>query len=142
MNRHSCYGGGKCLSRPPANFFRRRPRRRDGARRGPGRLEPRPGATRLGPLRIAVPGCRQDSSMNDSTTGPTTKSEVLHPRGPLSASTLWKQVAEAYASAGREIWSSVPAAVTGNVFVGDTFAAALEAWLLDQGDAVDVREPL
>ena len=41
-----------------------------------------------------------------------------------------------------EIWSPVPAAVTGNAFVGDTFAAAVEAWLLDQRDAVDVREPL
>ncbi|HET7033623.1 MAG TPA: hypothetical protein VFJ48_10900, partial [Casimicrobiaceae bacterium] len=62
--------------------------------------------------------------------------------GPLSASTIWKRVAEVYTRAGPEIWSAVPAAVTGNPFVGDTFAAALEAWLLDQGDAVDTREPL
>jgi hypothetical protein len=68
--------------------------------------------------------------------------EVLEPFGPLSASTIWKRVAEVYARAGPEIWSEVPAAVTGNPFVGDAFAAMLEAWLLDQSDAVDSREPL
>src|SRR5262252_2232449 len=81
--------------------------------------------------------------MNKGDSGKATKlREVLEPFGPLSASTIWKRVAEAYAQAGPEIWSDVPAAVTGNAFVADTFAATLEAWLLDQRDAVDVREPL
>ncbi len=68
--------------------------------------------------------------------------EALEPFGPLSASTIWRRLAEVYARGGQNIWEHVPAAVTGNAFVGDTFAAALEAWLLDQGDAVDTREPL
>jgi len=55
---------------------------------------------------------------------------------------IWKRVAEVYTRVGPEIWSAVRTAVRGNPFVGDTFAAALEAWLLDQGDAVDTREPL
>jgi hypothetical protein len=71
-----------------------------------------------------------------------TAREPLEPFGPLSASTIWRDLSDVYARAGPDIWAKVPAAVTGNAFVGDRFAAALEAWLLDHGDAVDARKPL
>ncbi|MEO8303308.1 MAG: SAM-dependent methyltransferase [Betaproteobacteria bacterium] len=68
--------------------------------------------------------------------------EILEPFGPLSRSTVWKRVADVYTDAGLAIWDSVPAVITGNALVGSLFAGAIEAWLLDQGDAVDPNEPL
>lgn len=68
--------------------------------------------------------------------------KVLEPFGPLSKSTVWALLADVYKSKGLGIWETVPATVTGNPVVGDLFAGAVEAWLLDQGDAIDAGEPL
>lgn len=68
--------------------------------------------------------------------------KVLEPFGPLSQSIVWSLVADVYKGRGLDIWETVPASVTGNPVVGDLFAGAVEAWLLDRGDAVDAAEPL
>lgn len=67
--------------------------------------------------------------------------EILEPFGPLSKSTIWTRLADVYRG-GLAAWDTVPATVTGNALVGDLFAGAVEAWLFDQGDAVDVAAPL
>jgi hypothetical protein len=68
--------------------------------------------------------------------------EILEPYGPLSKSKIWKLGADAYKDMGLAIWEEIPAHVTGNSAVGDLFAGALAAWLVDQGDAVSLTEPL
>jgi hypothetical protein len=68
--------------------------------------------------------------------------EILEPYGPLSRSTIWQRLADCYTAAGSTVWEDIPTTVTGNPFVGHLFAVALEAWLQDQGDAVDPNEPL
>jgi hypothetical protein len=95
-------------------------------------------------LGAAAPASRPESTELKSPEASSASPSVMIEQGvPLSQCKLWEMLLHYYASQGINAWhNSVPNFITSSVYMAESYAECIVAFLTDYLDRIDLREPV